>query len=253
MTEPYKLYYTTKTFTTESTGLIPRIALEELGLPYEVVEVELSPSPPDWYLKLNRRGQIPTLTVDRTDGPSVHIAPSPAILLALADRHPDGGLLPQDWAERTRCYASLSDMVENLHMRFMPLFTPERYSSKDTDAEAISLVSCRSISAYFAEMDERLSQYPFVVGAEYSLCDIYFYVMVRWYMDISPSVGLSPFKNFTYIAAYCSRIEARAAVQVSLQKDEISKISTHEPSAISLQNSSMFPSEHKSRHPGENT
>ncbi|QCO55494.1 glutathione S-transferase family protein [Pseudorhodobacter turbinis] len=232
MTKPYKLYYTTKTFTTESTGLIPRIALEELGLPYEVEEVELSPSPPDWYLGLNRRGQIPTLAVGHNDGPVVHIAPSPAILLALADRHPEGGLLPVIWVERAKCYAALIDMVENLHARFMPLFTPERYSTQDTDAGSTSLASCRSISAYFAEMDQRLSRQSFVVGTGYSLCDIYFYVMVRWYLDISPSDGLTPFESFTNISAYCRRIEARGAVQASLQKDEISKISTHESSEI---------------------
>lgn len=226
MTKPYKLYYTTKSFTTESTGLIPRIALEELGLPYEVEKVELSPTPPDWYLDLNRHGQIPTLTANRSDGPLVHIAPSPAILLALADSHPEGGLLPNTWADRARCYATLFDMVENLHTRFMLLFTPERYSAQDTVSESISVASCRSISAYFAYMDERLSQQSFVVGSEYSLCDIYFYVMARWLLDISPSDGLSPFASLTNVLAYCRRMETRAAVQTSLLKDEIAPIVT---------------------------
>jgi glutathione S-transferase len=43
----YTLYYTTRSYTTEATSLIPRIALEETGAEYDVVEVELRPSSPD--------------------------------------------------------------------------------------------------------------------------------------------------------------------------------------------------------------
>ncbi len=46
----YTLYYTARSYTSESTSMIPHIALEEIGAPYEIVEVEIEPSPPDWYL-----------------------------------------------------------------------------------------------------------------------------------------------------------------------------------------------------------
>lgn len=220
----YKLYYTTRSFTTESTALIARIALEELGQPYEVEEVELSPAPPDWYLGLNRHGQIPTLAMTSDKGEPTLVAPSSAILLALAERHADGGLLPETSQDRAACYACLFDMVEKLHSRYMQVFSPERYSAESTHADAIRLAAFRAIGAYFAFMDAVLARQPFVSGARYSICDIYFYVMARWYVDVSPADGLRPFESYGNIVAYCGRIEARTAVHASLRMDEIAPI-----------------------------
>lgn len=63
----YTLYYTTRSYTTESTSLVARIALEEIGAAYEVVEVELAPAPPDWYLDINPHGKIPSLVAAGID------------------------------------------------------------------------------------------------------------------------------------------------------------------------------------------
>jgi len=84
----YTLYYTARSYTSESTSMIPHIALEEIGAPYEIVEVELEPSPPDWYLQLNPHGKIPTL-IDRggAEVDDTVVYPSAAILFYLADRH----------------------------------------------------------------------------------------------------------------------------------------------------------------------
>lgn len=221
----HKLYYTTRSFTAESTALIPRIALEELGLPYEIEEVELSPTPPDWYRKLNRHGQIPTLLLDCNDGGSSEpVLPSSAILLALAESRPEGGLLPETPREKAICYAWLFDMVEKLHTGYMQVFSPQRYLTEETHAEAITLSSCSSIAAYFTGMDKLLAEQPFVAGNQHSLCDIYFYVMARWYVDISPADGLPPFASFSNIFDYCCRIETRPAVRASLMKDDIAPI-----------------------------
>jgi glutathione S-transferase len=222
----HKLYYTTRSFTSESTALIPRIALEELALPYDVEAVELSPAPPDWYLDLNRHGQVPTLALDCGDGEApVQVAPSAAIILALADTYPDAGLLPLSVRGRATCYACLFDMVEKLHTGYMQVFSPKRYSTDETHAKSIARTSCISISAYFASMDKLLAKQSFIAGTQYSICDIYFYVMSRWYVDISPSDGLTAFEAFVNVVAYCQKIEGRAAVRTSLQKDDIAPLS----------------------------
>ena len=81
---PYRLHYAP-----DNASLIVRLALEELGRPYETVLVDRrakaqrSPA----YLALNPAGRIPTL--ETPDGP---ISETGAILLWLADRH--GALAP---------------------------------------------------------------------------------------------------------------------------------------------------------------
>lgn len=220
----YRLYYTTRSYTTESTSLIPRIALEELGLPYDVEEVELSPKPPEWYLAYNRYGQIPTLAMPTEQGHPLHISPSPAILLALADAHPNNVLLPETAHERAKCYAWLFDMVEKLHTCYMQIFNPERYSPRADDADAIKLASCEALSRYFAFMNDTLSQQANVCGNNYTLCDIYFYVMARWHVDISPMDGLRPMQDLQSIQSFCDRMEQRPAVATSLSADEIAPL-----------------------------
>ncbi len=112
----YTLYYTTRSYTTEATSLIPRIALEEIGAEYDVVEVELRPSSPGWYLSFNPHGKLPSL-VDRRPGAGETIVfPSAAILCHLADAHPEAHLLPSPGTpDRALCYRSLFDMADMLN------------------------------------------------------------------------------------------------------------------------------------------
>lgn len=217
------LFYTTRSFTEESTALITRIALEELGTPYTVAEVELSPTPPDWYLAINRHGQIPTLAMG-PDGSAPFVAPSPATLLALADAHPDGGLLPKSAAARAACFACLLDMVETVHADFMRVFSPERYTTDPDGTDAVRAASYGRLGAYFSDKNRALSKQAHVAGATYTLCDIYFYVMVRWYADLGGDDAMPPFETLQALVAYCSRIEQREAVTSSLAKDAIRPI-----------------------------
>ena len=78
-----------------SAAMAPHAALAELGLEYELVEIERdeAQSSPE-YLALNPLGVVPTLV----DGELV-LTESVAILLHLADRFPEGRLAPVD---RTR-------------------------------------------------------------------------------------------------------------------------------------------------------
>ena len=110
------LYYTTRSYTSESTSMIPHIALEEIGAPYEIVEVELEPSPPDWHLQLNPHDKIPTL-IDRsgTEADETIVYPSAAILFGLADRHPGAALAPAPGtADRGMCCRRVFDKAEML-------------------------------------------------------------------------------------------------------------------------------------------
>ena len=82
----YTLYYSPG-----PASMLVHLALLEIGAPYELVEVEVpfdrqkNPS----YLRLNPRGQVPTLVVDGQP-----CFESSAILMLLAGRHPEAKLAP---------------------------------------------------------------------------------------------------------------------------------------------------------------
>lgn len=221
----YRLYYTTRSYTAESTSLIPRIALEEVGADYEVIEVELEPTPPDWYLAINPHGKIPSLLEARSDWPQDAVVyPSSAILLYLADNHPEAALFPTDARDRAAAYQAMFDMAEMLQSAFIMFFYPARFSTSEADVPNIRDKALDWLSRYWDQIDRSLSADPYLVGGRYSICDIYLYVLARWYVDVRGRVGpepLRPFRDFKHLAASCSLIEARPAVERSLAADQI--------------------------------
>ena len=69
-------------------------ALEELGVPYETVKLQLfkGEQRSAEYLALNPKGKVPTLVIKREGGEPEIISESLAILYTLAERYPDRGL-----------------------------------------------------------------------------------------------------------------------------------------------------------------
>lgn len=221
----YTLYYTTRSYTTESTALIPRIALEEIGAGYDVAEVELTPAPPEWYLAINPRGKIPSL-IERRPGrqPDAVVFPSSAILLYLADNHPDAALFPADDVERAHGYRTLLDMAELVQSAFVMFFYPERFSTNEDHAANIRARAVEWLARYWEDIDSSLQQGPYLVSNSYTICDIYMYVLARWYVDVCHRVesgSLPAIRDLRHVAAACSLAESRSAVARALAADDI--------------------------------
>ncbi|ROW15508.1 hypothetical protein VPNG_02219 [Cytospora leucostoma] len=70
-------------------GIKASILLEELGLSYEATEIDLSKNTQkeDWFLKINPNGRIPALTDKHTDGSTIRLFESGAILQYLVDKY----------------------------------------------------------------------------------------------------------------------------------------------------------------------
>ncbi len=125
MTHRLRLHYAP-----DNASLCVRIALEELGLPYETALVDRSirAQKSDAYLALNPNGLIPVL--ETPDGP---ISETAAILLWLADR--EGRLMPGPQAsERGAALQWLFWLSNTLHATMRHLFYPETYTRSDAEA-----------------------------------------------------------------------------------------------------------------------
>ena len=87
--------YTTAT----PNGIKASIALEEMGLPYDVHAIDLSSleQKQDWFLKINPNGRIPAI-VDH-DADDFAVFESGAILMYLAEK--TGQLMPADPLQRS--------------------------------------------------------------------------------------------------------------------------------------------------------
>lgn len=147
------------------------IALEELGLPYEVRPVDITRNEqfaPE-FLALNPNHRIPVIVdSDGPDGAPITVIESGAILLYLAEK--TGRLLPTDARGRSEAIqwmmfqmGSVGPMLGQAHhfLRFAPEVVPyavTRYS-KET-------------ARIYGVLNTRLTGRDWLAGAEYSVADI---------------------------------------------------------------------------------
>lgn len=178
------------------------IALEELGLPYQVHAIELMKGEqkrPD-YLKLNPNGRIPTI-VD-TDN-QLSVFESGAILIYLAEK--TGQLLPTEVQGRSRVLQWLMFQMggigpmmgqANVFYRYFPeKIQPaiDRYQNE-----------CRRL---FQVLDTQLAQHEFLAG-DYSIADIANWAWVRtWFWSGVSIDGLE------HLQRWLAQIAAREAAQ----------------------------------------
>lgn len=178
------------------------IALEELGLPYEVhpVDVFAGEGRAPAFLALNPAGKIPVL---RDREAELVLTESDAILLYLADKA--GRLVPASGKERLRAIellflqASLQGPMFGQRMHFSvfaPQTVPYGIRRYEEQAERVDEL-----------VDHLLSERGYFLGADYSIVDIAFYA---WYFA-SRSAGFA-FDRHANLRAWFDRVGARPAV-----------------------------------------
>ncbi len=153
------------------------IAVEELGLPYTIIAVNIAKGEqfkPE-FLALNPNHRIPVI-VDN-DGPSGRqvVFESGAILIYLAEKV--GRLIPSDPGARYACLQWLMFQMGGIGPMFGQLnhfatYAPEKipYAIDRYQNEALRLVRV---------MERRLSQADYLAGRDYSIADIATFPWIR--------------------------------------------------------------------------
>jgi glutathione S-transferase len=175
----YRLYYAPG-----ACSMAPHIALEEIGAPYKAVAVSLRNGEHQSadYLSVNPKGFVPALAVD---GTRRVLTEAPAILIHLALRHPEAGLLPEDpWAE-ARCFEWLAWLSNWLHATgFSALWRPERFTVDEAARRAVAEAGREIVRSAFAAIEGRLAakgDAPWcIAGAGFGVADAFLLVFYRW-------------------------------------------------------------------------
>ena len=168
----YKLFCTWK-----SAAMGPHIALLEIGVPFELAFIDFDEPWPAEYLALNPHRKVPTL-ID-PDGTVTY--QSAAILLHLADCHPQAGLAPAPGTpERARLYQALFFMAEMLQPSYQMHFYPERHVSDPACADAVDARATEWLADLWGRIDTMLEQGPFWLGEQFSLADCYMVMLAVW-------------------------------------------------------------------------
>ncbi len=194
-------------------GVKVSIALEEIGLPYEVHRVsfdtndQMSPA----FLSLNPNNKIPAIVdPDGPNGKPLVLFESGAILVYLAEKA--GKLMPQDPAERYETLQWVMFQMAGIGPMFGQVGFFYKFAGKDYEDK-------RPLDRYVTEsrrllgvLDQRLSGRNWIMGQDYGLADIAIFPWVRNLVGFYGARDLVAFDDFPEVQRVLATFVARPAV-----------------------------------------
>lgn len=192
-----------------SNGQRASIMLEECGVPYKAIKVDLErgeQKTPN-FLKVNPSGQIPALVdPDRPGGKPITIAQSGAIILYLAEK--TNKLTPRDPMKRALAQQwflqSMTDVAPSSAILFLVGTIPEITTSTRKLFEQRLIGNLRNT-------DRRLSESEYLAG-EFSIADIALYPTVAFRRELIEQNG-----ELRYLMRWMATMAARPGVQRGMQ------------------------------------
>lgn len=171
----YKLFCTP-----ESYAMTAHVMLEELGLDYEVIWADLSVPVAERdpaHLAANPHGRVPTLMT-----PEGAIFETGGILVYLAERFPQAGLMPAPDDPRRRAfwqwhfYLATSFQREAFIQSVPTLFLPTQAPAR----EELLAVSMVRLTEVWRVLDRAIGEGPYILGDLYTTLDIAFAMQALW-------------------------------------------------------------------------
>lgn len=153
--------------------------LEELGVPYQLIEIDLAKKAqktPE-YLAINPNGKVPTL---QHNGEVIY--ESSAILMYILDQHIDSGLAPELHSpKRGHYYQYLIWMSNTLQEAENRWAHPEQYTSVDVNLGQIIDKATQELERCWSILDVELAKKgPWLLGEQLSGADFHFFMLAYW-------------------------------------------------------------------------
>lgn len=197
----YKLYYCSG-----AASFAVHWMLIEIGAPFETVEIDFEKREQKSaaYLKINPAGMVPTLVVDGE--PFTETA---AILLWLAEQHPDAGfeVAPGDRLRR-RYLQPMFFLANTMQPAFRTWFYPEEAAGAE-NADAAKTMAGARLDAAWASLDAQLSDgRAFLLGERMTAPDFLATMLARWSRNMP-----KPAQHWRHVATYLARMKQREGLK----------------------------------------
>jgi glutathione S-transferase len=193
----YTLYYSPG-----AASLAVHWMLIELGVAFETkpVSIDAGEQRSPEYLRVNPLGRVPTLVVDGAPH-----AESAALLMLLAERHPNQGFAPP-LGSPTR--ADWLEMMVYLANTLLPAMRDWFYADKDGDpagAAAVKALAQRRIEGAWERLDAHLADgRTHLLGSQLSTADFLALMLMRWSRNMP-----RPATTWSNLAPYIHRLRSR--------------------------------------------
>jgi len=159
-------------------SLVVHWLLIELGIEHELhmLDFDRREQKDPGYLALNPQGRVPTLVID-----GQVVTESVAIVLHLADLHPEAGLAP---AAGTPARAAYYRWMLFCAYTLMPAYRRWFYPHEPAGEDQIAQVQARALAeleAAWAQVDAHLAANgPYLLGTRRSAADFVLTMLMRW-------------------------------------------------------------------------
>lgn len=169
----YTLYYNPG-----AASMVVHLALLEIGAPYELqlVDFNARAQRDSTYLKLNPRGVVPTLVIDGHP-----LSESAALLMVLAERHPEARLAPPPGTPEREAWLQWIVYLSNTLMSTYRLW----FYPSDLGATEHTLKVCAALQRKIEDVWDLLEAQlntngPYLLGKEFSGADLLLGMLMRW-------------------------------------------------------------------------
>ena len=187
-----------------------RVILEEVGAPYEAVEIDLKTRQqftPE-FRAVNPKGKVPALV--RDDG--ALLTEFQATAFWLARSHPEAGLIPDDREGQTRVLELLDFIVASVHMRgFTFIFATPKFTKTEAHQGELREHGHGVVAGGLKQLSETLGGKDYLLG-DYSIADAGLFYMTRW----CDEHGIDMPEN---LGAFHRRMLERPAVRRALEAE----------------------------------
>lgn len=179
-------------------------ALAEAGAEYDFINVNIRDNEQrsDKFAQINPTRKIPALKLPSGE----IITESAAILLTIADRHPEAKLLPpQGSAERAFAYRWIAFLASEVYPIVEIEDYPERFAPTKALAPQLGEIARERIRDRFVILEKGIAGNPWLLASGFCIADLY-------------AANLTSWAGKDWRAAHCPKIERLAAAVAARPK-----------------------------------
>ena len=166
------LYYSRK-----SCAYAPHILLHDAGADFEARHVDFDSGEQTGaaFLSINAKGRVPALVT-----PDGILTENPAILLYIAQTHPDSRLAPSDPFALAEAQAFNMYLASTVHVAHAHKHRGYRWADDEAARAAMTAKVAANMAEHARMIEDHYFKGPWVLGDSYSMCDPYLALITRW-------------------------------------------------------------------------
>ncbi|CAN1549112.1 Gst Glutathione S-transferase [Burkholderiaceae bacterium] len=193
-------------YSPRSCALASHIVLEHVGADFEAIRLDFQANQQRSaeYLAINAKGRVPALVTERGV-----ITETPAILLYLAQTHPQSGVAPlDDPFALAELQAVNSWFCSTVHVAHAHGTRGARWADDASALQAMKAKVAQNMTDCFDWIERELLRGPWVMGKDFSVADPYLFTLTIWLMQNGVELA-----RFPRVADHYQRMLALPAVQ----------------------------------------